>query len=49
VKSTASATPTVTAAASAKNVIRSVISSDPESVDQSATRVCAMSTGPGRM
>ena len=45
----ASETPTVIAAISAANVMRSVIHSDSDSVPQSFHSVCAIRIGPGRM
>ena len=45
----ASETPTVIAAISAAKVMRSVIHSESDSVPQSFHRVCAISSGPGRM
>ena len=47
-KRIASRTPTTTAAASASRVILSVTHSAGASVAQSATRVCATTSGPGK-
>src|SRR3954453_12122737 len=49
VKTIASDTPTTIAAINAANVMRSVMSSEAESVPQSFQSVCAIRSGPGRM